>query len=122
MVATHQRKHTKYQGVINIDHYWNILQHKPGALHGSQAMTQANTTIKSLFMEYYRDIPRDFIELMLYCKQHKVTEKQLYQSVLDHNRKCLNSPPSSEKIIHLLSCKPDPEYEHLDKPSVPNVN
>ncbi len=121
LVATHQRQHTKYQWVINIDHYWNILQYKPGALRCSQAMVQANTTIKFLFMEYYKDIPRDFIELMLYCKQYKVTEKQLYQSVLDHSRKCLNSPPSSEKIIYLLSSKPDPAYEHLDKPSVPNV-
>lgn len=39
-VATHQRCYGRYQGVMDLEHYLDVLEHKPGALAGSKPLEQ----------------------------------------------------------------------------------
>ncbi len=101
-VAIHQRLHTKYEWVINIDHYWNSLYIKPGALQHSTAMLQAPSILKEVYRQYYHAIPRVFIELILHCKQNNITIEQLEEATILCNQKCLNTPLTVDKIILLI--------------------
>jgi transposase len=101
-VGSHARRHTKHEWYLEIEHYWNSLKYKPGALAHSQALDQSQPSIKSLYNQSFKDNPRAFIELMLYCKQHLITDEQLHQATLVCRERCLNSPMSSDRIIMLL--------------------
>jgi transposase len=79
-VARHQRLHAKYQWVINIGHYWNSFYKKPGALQHSTAMIQAPDLLNQLFASHYQSIPKVFIQLVLFCKQHHFTIEQLSEA------------------------------------------
>ena len=39
-VATHERSYGRYQEVLNLEHYLDVLEHKPGALMGSKPLAQ----------------------------------------------------------------------------------
>lgn len=39
-VATHERCYARYQDVLNLEHYLDTLEHKPGALAGSKPLEQ----------------------------------------------------------------------------------
>lgn len=106
-VARHQRLHAKYEWVINIDHYWKSLHVKPGALPHSTAMKQAPPLLKEVYYNYYHTIPKVFIELILYCKQNKITIEELMEATILCRQKCLNTPLTTDKVILLIqSLKP----------------
>lgn len=110
-IGSHPRRHSKHEWYIDIDHYWNSLKHKPGALAHSQAFALAPPSIKLLYDQHYKDAPREFIELMLYCKQNQITEEQLHQATLICRERCLNSPLSSDRIIMLLQNNQQPHQK-----------
>lgn len=101
-VAQHQRLHDKYQWVINIEHYWNSLSTKPGALKQSMAMKQAPEVLKNLFEEHYKNIPKVFVQIILYCKEHAFSIDQLHRATILCIRKCLNTPITFDKLTLLL--------------------
>jgi len=39
-VATHERSYGRYQEILNLEHYLDVLEHKPGALIGSKPLAQ----------------------------------------------------------------------------------
>lgn len=39
-VATHERCYGRYQDILNLEHYLDVLEHKPGALIGSKPLAQ----------------------------------------------------------------------------------
>jgi hypothetical protein len=39
-VATHQRSYGRYQDVLDLEHYLDVLSHKPGAFAGSKPLEQ----------------------------------------------------------------------------------
>jgi hypothetical protein len=76
IVATHERAMAKYVDVLDLDHYLEVLQRKPGALPGASALTQAKkagvfTTTHQAYWDAARakrgDAPgtRDLIEVLL---------------------------------------------------------
>lgn len=40
LVASHERSYGRHQEVLNLDHYLDVLEHKPGALAGSKPLEQ----------------------------------------------------------------------------------
>ncbi len=106
IAARHERKNAKGQWVIDINHYWHNLNNKPGALPSSMAMAQADDRLKRLFQDHFQSCPRDFIKLILYCREKQIELNHLEKTLDKHKNTCPNSPPESEKIIFLLS---DPE-------------
>ncbi len=113
--AVHERKQAKGQWVIDINHYWKSLRCKPGALPSSVALYQADDLIKQLSAKYFLACPRDFIEVMGYCQSNQIPLTQLENILIKHQHLCLNSEPSSEKIIFLLQESMRQEKPLLDQ-------
>lgn len=112
LVGSHIRRHTKHEWYLDIDHYWNSLKHKPGALAHSQALAQCTPSVGSIYHQYFKALPRVFIEVMMYCKQNQITHGQLQQAIQVCLDRCLNSPLSSDRIIMLL------QTNHLHQKSI----
>ena len=103
-VASHQRDYGKHQWGISIEHYLDTLRQKPGALNGSVALT-CRPYLKQLYQKFYTDAPRDFIDLLHYCRQHKISEENLEATVSRLVGLCAQSI-TTEKLTALLGNKP----------------
>jgi len=79
-VAHHPRSYKKHQWIINIEHYLDTFKKKPGALPGSLALA-SNTYLKRLYLNYFNEEPRDFIDLLDYCRKHCISNEKLEASV-----------------------------------------
>lgn len=69
--------HEKDVWKINIDHFLKTLLRKPGSVHQAEALYQAPEVIRKIFELGFKDTPKQFIELLIYAKEHKVTYEQL---------------------------------------------
>src|SRR5690554_3449185 len=79
-VAIHTRSYKPHDWVIDIEHYLDTFKRKPGALAGSQALA-GNHYLRDLYDNLFRDEPREFIELLSYCRDRMVSEEKLEESV-----------------------------------------
>lgn len=104
-VYNHERHYELYQWYINLDHYLKTLSRKPGALHGSTALNQAPKVIKAIYEQFFLDNPKEFIVLLLYCKEKKISHEKLSETVHKLYRLCPKDV-SSEKIIAQLGNQP----------------
>lgn len=118
IAADHERKHAKGQWVIDINHYWKNLRKKPGALQSSVALNQADELIKFLFNKYFQSNPRDFIEIIFYCRTNQIALQQLASILEKHHRICSSRAPNCEKIIFLLQESQRQEKASSDQNSV----
>ena len=111
LVASHQRNYGNHQWIISIEHYLDTLRQKPGALNGSVALT-CSPYLKKLYMQYYTDAPRDFIDLLHYCRQNKISAENLETTVLrlvEHRSQSI----TTEKLTALLGNKPREEVKQV---------
>jgi len=69
-LCQHERLYGKNEWSICLDHYLDTLKVKPGALAGSQALQSAPEEVKDMFSRYFKDSARDFIELLLFIRDH----------------------------------------------------
>jgi hypothetical protein len=107
LVASHQRDYGKHQWIISIEHYLDTLRQKPGALNGSVALT-CSPYLKKLYQQFYLSTPRDFIDLLHYCRQNKISEENLEVTVTRLVGLCTQSV-TTEKLTALLGNKPREE-------------
>jgi hypothetical protein len=103
-VASHQRDYGKHQWIISIEHYLDTLRQKPGALNGSVALT-CSPYLEKLYQQFYLSSPRDFIDLLHYCRQNKISEENLEATVSRLVSLCSQSI-TTEKLTALLGNKP----------------
>jgi len=73
-VASHTRNYGQQQWTMTIEHYKNTLLKKPGALPGSLAFSQLSEQLKSIFTEYYKDAPKDFVHLIELISENGVNK------------------------------------------------
>ena len=107
LVGKHPRNYGKHQWVIAIEHYLHTLKRKPGALSDSLALISSGY-LKQLYQRYFTQSPRDFIELLEYCKTCQVDHERLENTVnrlLSANCSLVNT----ERIKALLGNKTVPE-------------
>jgi transposase len=104
LVASHQRDYGKHQWIISIEHYLDTLRQKPGALNGSVALT-CSPYLKKLYLQYYTETPRDFIDLLHYCRQNKISAENLETTVSRLVELCTKGI-TTEKLTALLGNKP----------------
>lgn len=64
LVASHTRLFGNQEWNIDIMHYTKTLCRKPGALRGSLAFEQMNTSLKEIYHNFFKDEPKAFIELL----------------------------------------------------------
>lgn len=74
------RSYKPHDWVIDIEHYLDTFKKKPGALAGSQALAD-NHYLRDLYINLFQNEPRDFIELLSYCRDNMVSEEKLEESV-----------------------------------------
>jgi len=78
---SHHRRHTKFKWYLYLGHYLETLRRKPGALKGAQALDQASEELKSIYSKYFKDSPRQFIELLHYQRAKALSWLEI-QSVI----------------------------------------
>src|SRR5690606_16370453 len=67
-VAVHGRSYEKHSWNVEIEHYLATFKKKPGALAGSLALA-GNHYLKGLYMDFFQSEPREFIDLLTYCRE-----------------------------------------------------
>jgi len=102
-IATHSRSYGKHDWLVSIDHYLDTFKKKPGALAGSLALASCGY-LKGLYEEYFQDQPKDFIHLLSFCKENKVSDAVLEESVQRLLRSGVRTP-EAEKLMALLGNK-----------------
>ena len=80
LVAEHPRHYGARQWIITIEHYLETFRRKPGALAGSTALA-GRSLLKELYREYFLDRAREFIELLSYCHEHRISDEELSEAV-----------------------------------------
>lgn len=72
-VASHIRSTNSKETIIDIKHYLNTFLKKPGALKNSSAIKSV-PELKSLFDYYFKENPKDFIDLLYLYKDLSIEE------------------------------------------------
>lgn len=105
-VAGHKRSFQKHHWIVDIEHYLSTFKQKPGALPDSLALA-SNVYLKELYLQYFHTEPRNFIELLEYCRDNKVSNEKLEESI---NRLLVkgNQGINTEKLRALLGNKESP--------------
>ena len=99
-VAIHERSYGKHSWNVDIEHYLATFKKKPGALAGSLVLA-GNHYLKRLYMDFFYDEPREFIELLAYCREQVVSQEKLDES-LGRLLKTSGERVSVEKLRALL--------------------
>jgi transposase len=100
-VATHERCYARKQWILNLSHYYQTLLIKPRALHSSVALKQSSELIQKLYHSYFVSMPKEFIELLMFCDKHEYSYEHL-QGVIDVLRGLCPNDISIDKIKALL--------------------
>jgi hypothetical protein len=101
LIGTHQRSYGAHTWTISLDHYLDTLHKKPGALNNSEALAQSSDHLRDMYAKYYQQSSRDFIELLLYCRKHRISKDRLYDAEQILLRLC-PTDISTEKLTALL--------------------
>ena len=64
IVSVHNRSFRAHDWIIEINHYLRTLKKKPGALHKSTALLQADTQIKYIYDHYYSRDAKTFLQIL----------------------------------------------------------
>ena len=64
-------------------------------------MAQSSGHLRDMYAKYYQQSPRDFIELLLYCRKHRISKDRLYDAEQALLRIC-PTDISTEKLTALL--------------------
>lgn len=102
-IAQHARSYGKHEWIVRIDHYLETFKRKPGALAGSVALASSDQ-LKRLYQAYFRQTPRDFIELLCFCKQNQVSDA-LLASVVERLLTSGVGHPGAEQLMTLMGNK-----------------
>jgi len=116
-VCYHERQYSRHGWYINLDHYLYTLKRKPGALAGSQALASAPEKVKDIFNRYFEDTPKDFIELLIFLKEHDFAFDKVIE-VIDRLMKTSPHDISLDKIKMLCMQKNEvyvPELNNDDQ-------
>jgi len=105
LIHTHDRSYGVHHWTISLDHYLGTLSRMPGALHGSVAISQAPESIRLVYDSWFKNQPRDFIELLQFCKEHQIEHQRLLETTIYVSGICPDNV-TSEKIIALLGNQP----------------
>lgn len=73
VVARHARSLFEGAMILDVRHYLHTFLRKPGALANSTALA-AESELKAVFDEMYRDCPREFASIMLGCGDATIEE------------------------------------------------
>ena len=105
-MCEHKRCYERFSWRIDLNHYLNTLQRKPGAVAGSVALKQAPQWLKDMHSRYFVHDARAFIDLLQYCQLHTISDDQLIDCV---DRLARQSPSlvMTTHVVALLGNQPE---------------
>jgi len=106
LVSKHERCYGKFQWIISLDHYLMTLSRKPGALHGSVALTQAPEAVRKVYSSWFTKQPHDFIDLLQFCRNNQVPHQRLLETA-DYVNEICPGHVTAEQIMALLGNRSD---------------
>ena len=115
-IATHERRHTRFEYFLNLDHYLKTLRTKPGALRGSLTLFQADLGLRKIFTQHFQTRPREFVELLLFAREKQYEIVRLQQAIEKCVKLCPQHPASLDKLkILLCQQQQDPELRQAEQ-------
>jgi len=112
-ICTHKKSLDRDEWIIDIDHYLKTLSRKPGAVAGSVAFQRMKQEYQTLFKRHFSDNPRDFIEMLIYQKEKKLTLQDILKLVRMLEHACPNSI-TTDKIKAINERQAEPIKTKLD--------
>ena len=119
-IAKHERRLTKYQYYIELNHYIHVFRKKPGALKGSVALRQSTEWLQQLHDTHFKDRAIIFIDLLTFFKQSSYTEKQLHQIIENCIHLSPNSPITVDKVSIVAKSLFAPKIPHKETGTINN--
>ena len=116
VLCHHDRLYERHSWQINLHHYLETLQRKPGAVAGSIALKQAPQWVQSIYSNHFLHDSRSFIELLQYCQLNDIDSQQVSHCV---NKLSLQHPGgittthviallgNQQQEVHLADQQPD---------------
>ena len=80
-------------------HYTKTLSRKPGALRGSLAFKQMNSSLKEIYNKFFKDQPKAFIELLELIGTHDIVTVNNIINILTQK----SIPVNTENIKIILN-------------------
>lgn len=74
VVATHRRIYGRKQYSLDICHYLETFEYKPGSLANALVFKRLHASIQQLYHDHYRDNPREFLPLLCLLKEHSARD------------------------------------------------
>ncbi|NPE31729.1 IS21 family transposase [Methanococcoides sp. SA1] len=81
LICIHNRSFGFNEWILDINHYLTTLKRKPGAVAGSYALQQSPTEISVFYTQYFKQNPRDFIEILELLKSGKIGFEKVKKAV-----------------------------------------
>jgi len=115
-ICQHERHFSRSQWYINLDHYLYTIQRKPGALAGSQALSSAPQQVKDVFNKFFSTKPRDFVELLIFLRDHDLDFKQVNKAIESLKRTCPhNISVDMIKVLCIRETNQNNQYDIIDQ-------
>ena len=112
-ICEHEKTYKHHQWKIKLEHYLSTLKKKPGAVISSVAFNQANLKLKELHQDYFQDNAKEFIELLLYLKQHDYSLLDAEEAIFEL-KKTGNMEITLDKIRVIFEKAPQTENSELN--------
>ena len=106
-LSTHTRSYGAHTWTLDINHYLTTLFRKPGALKNSVAFDQTDQKVKDIYLEYFTNDNRGFIELLQYCKD-KNTELENLEKAIQKLKPICGASISKDTIIAVIEKSESP--------------
>ena len=87
-ICVHKKSYGFGKWIIKIEHYLKTLKRKPGAVRSSVALSQMKEDFQTLYQNYFYSKSRDFIELLIYMKENKLTLKDIQTVIFKLEKLC----------------------------------
>lgn len=99
VIATHNRLFNNGEYSLQILHYLEVLNRKPGSIRHSKLLKHQDRIIQDLFHKYYNSNPKDFLHVLNLMKEF--SSERLCQAI----NVCISRdiPPTSEMLKLFMS-------------------
>ena len=111
IIATHERRRTRFEFYLVLDHFLNTLKKKPGALLGSVSFHQASQELRDIFKNHFQNNPKIFIELLIFIKDEQYSIEQLREGIERSMQLRPNHPICLDSLKLLLAQKNKPSSD-----------
>lgn len=112
-IARHRRSHEKNKYILEIDHYLEVMRAKPKSVKNSLALKQTSDELQQVFRTHFEDNPRDFINLLIWARNNKISHEDLCSVVLvaeSQGRRTITSEVIQKLMVE---CKKNVEIVEL---------